>query len=135
MTGRSWASIFRRARSVLGSRPSTLAANSRPSDMVTLISVAPSTTWLLVTMGPVGRDDEARSEPAHDPRSRPAEPPEVVEWLVLVGGGVPLAHSRVDVDDGRFQGLGQLDPRRRRDGALAYDGRLLGPQLRRGLRQ
>src|SRR5437773_2214048 len=52
ITGSPVASTFRRAMSVLGSRPRTLAENSRPSASVTRISVAPSTTWLLVTTKP-----------------------------------------------------------------------------------
>jgi len=48
--GRFWASIFRSARSVFGSRPTTFAGKWRPPESLTVISVAPSTTWLLVTM-------------------------------------------------------------------------------------
>ena len=43
-TGRSFASIFNTATSVLGSLPTTLAVNSRPSLKATLISSALSTT-------------------------------------------------------------------------------------------
>ena len=50
ITGRPVASTLSSARSVLGSRPTSLAAISRPSSILTRISVAPSTTWLLVTM-------------------------------------------------------------------------------------
>ena len=50
ITGRPVASTLSRARSVLGSRPTTFAGSSRPSESLTLISVAPSTTWLFVTM-------------------------------------------------------------------------------------
>ena len=50
ITGSPVASTFRRARSVLGSRPTTVAASSRPSARLTWIPVASSTTWLLVTM-------------------------------------------------------------------------------------
>ena len=53
-TGSPRASTFRRARSVFGSRPRTFAGHSRPSESLTLISVAPSTTWLFVTMYPSG---------------------------------------------------------------------------------
>jgi hypothetical protein len=47
--GRSLASIFTTARSVCGSRPTTLALNSRPSVRATVTTSAPSITWLLVT--------------------------------------------------------------------------------------
>ena len=40
------------ARSVPASRPIRRAGSSRPSDILTLISVASATTWLLVTMKP-----------------------------------------------------------------------------------
>ena len=49
--GRSFASIFSTAISVLGSRPITFAVNCFLSlSRATLISSAPSTTWLLVRM-------------------------------------------------------------------------------------
>src|SRR5258705_11347554 len=48
-------SIFRMARSVRASASMTLAGNSRRSDSATVISVPPSTTWLLVTMTPSDR--------------------------------------------------------------------------------
>ncbi len=50
ITGRPVASTLRSARSVRGSRPTTLPGSSRPSSILTWISVAPSTTWLLVMM-------------------------------------------------------------------------------------
>ena len=53
-TGSPLASTFRSTRSVRGSRPSTVAGSSRPSASVTRMSLAPSTTWLLVTMNPSG---------------------------------------------------------------------------------
>ena len=48
--GRSLASILITATSLFGSRPTTLAVNSRPSCRATFTSSAPSTTWLLVRM-------------------------------------------------------------------------------------
>jgi len=47
--GRLFASILTTAKSVFGSVPTTLPLNSRRSLSVTVICVAPSTTWLLVT--------------------------------------------------------------------------------------
>jgi hypothetical protein len=44
------ASTFSTARSVSGSVPSTRAAATLPSGSMTAISLAPSTTWLLVRM-------------------------------------------------------------------------------------
>src|SRR5262249_13335295 len=52
--GRFFASILTTARSVFGSVPTTFALNSRRSLSVTVICVAPSTTWLLVTIYPFG---------------------------------------------------------------------------------
>src|SRR5881397_2486679 len=52
ITGSPVASTLRSAMSVFGSRPRSRPGSSRPSASVTLISVAPSTTWLLVTMKP-----------------------------------------------------------------------------------
>src|SRR5581483_1379256 len=64
-TGRSpLVSIFNTAKSVLGSRPSTLAGYSRLSERVTVISLAASTTWLLVKMTPSLR----MIKPEPDPR-------------------------------------------------------------------
>ena len=48
----SLGSIFTRAMSVLGSRPMILAGYSCLLVRVTVSSLAPSTTWLLVTMSP-----------------------------------------------------------------------------------
>ncbi len=53
-SGRYWVeSTLITATSDLGSVPTTLASNSSPSKNWTLISPAPSTTWLLVTMWPL----------------------------------------------------------------------------------
>src|SRR5262249_53042174 len=57
------ASIFSTARSVFGSRPITLALNSRPSFDVTVISFAFSTTWLLVRTTPSLRITKPEPEP------------------------------------------------------------------------
>ena len=52
IAGRSVASILISARSVVASSPMTLALYSRLSLRVTIISSAPSTTWLFVTIYP-----------------------------------------------------------------------------------
>lgn len=50
--GRFLASILSTVTSVLGSAPSTLARNSRRSVSLTVTSVAPRTTWALVSTSP-----------------------------------------------------------------------------------
>ncbi len=60
--GKSLASILTTAKSVFGSVPTTFAENSRRSLRVTVIWVAPSTTWLLVTMNPL--ESKMTPEPA-----------------------------------------------------------------------
>ena len=52
MVGKSSPSIFTNAKSVLGSVPITRPLNSRLSFSFTLISSAPSITWLFVTIYP-----------------------------------------------------------------------------------
>src|SRR5438309_7151596 len=54
MTGRSLASTWMTAMSVLGSVPTTLALSSRLSESRTRISSAFETTWLFVMMYPLG---------------------------------------------------------------------------------
>ena len=54
MNGRFSPSILITAKSVFGSVPTTFAANSFPSNVVTVMFVESSTTWLLVTMYPSG---------------------------------------------------------------------------------
>ena len=51
-TGRLFSSIFTTARSVAASAPNTLPLTLRPSVRLTMISEAPSTTWLLVAIRP-----------------------------------------------------------------------------------
>jgi hypothetical protein len=58
-------SILSTARSVRSSAPNTWASNSRRSARATVISSAPSITWLLVTMSPASSTfvhDHARSQ-------------------------------------------------------------------------
>ena len=59
-----------RAMSPVSSRPSTLALSEVLSWRVTVISSAPSITWLLVTTSPDGIDDEARAQALHAPLRR-----------------------------------------------------------------
>ncbi|MNL77570.1 hypothetical protein D3C87_2037870 [compost metagenome] len=61
--GRSLASTLTRARSLPGSVPISLPLNFRPSGKVTLSSVAPATTWLLVTIRPSGRTTKPEPTP------------------------------------------------------------------------
>ena len=49
------------ATSVASSLPSTVAVRVVPSSNLTVIEVAPSTTWAAVTMWPCLVDDEARA--------------------------------------------------------------------------
>jgi len=51
-TGSFFASILMTAKSKVGSVPRTFAGNVRPSERVTVILSAPSTTWLFVKICP-----------------------------------------------------------------------------------
>src|SRR5256885_12537608 len=64
--GRLDAAILMTARSVFGSVPTILALNSLLSGSVTVSSLAPSTTWLLVMMYPSG--DTITPDPNPPPR-------------------------------------------------------------------
>src|SRR6476620_6983706 len=57
------------ARSAAGAVPTTVAAASTPSANVTVILVAPSTTWLLVTMWPCA--SYTNPEPCATPKPEP----------------------------------------------------------------
>ncbi len=63
--GRATSAVTRStARSVAGSRPTTVASNVRPSWNATSIASAPSMTWLLVTITPSG--SMTKPEPSED---------------------------------------------------------------------
>src|SRR5690606_16841474 len=66
--GRPLASILSRATSDCSSLPTTLALNSRPSDSLTLTSLAPSTTWWLVSTSP--SEEMMKPLPIDSPRGR-----------------------------------------------------------------
>src|SRR6266480_6444225 len=63
-TGRLRASIFRTARSLVSSMPTSLAGYVVPSFIATEIRVAPATTWAFVTIAPSGRTMNPEPRPA-----------------------------------------------------------------------
>ncbi len=79
----------------MASRPTTLAVNSRPSASVTWISVAFSTTWLLVTMNPLA----SMMKP---------EPPARVGWRGA-SSKKRLKKSSIERSSGRPLSCGAID--------------------------